>query len=690
MESFLNNAVQYLKGVGPRRDKLFERLGVRTVEDLLYYFPWKYYDRRRFTPIATLQEGDSAVIRGKVLSAGLIRTKSRKKLFRLVVGDESGKFPCTWFNQPYLAENFREGDEVIFSGKVQRYQGLQLINPEYEKLVDEEDELIHSGRIVPVYPLTEGLYQKNLREIIKQSLDRYLSLLPDMLPDGLRERWKVVSLGKALGEIHYPTDPASRDEARKRLILDEFFLLQLALLIQKARFSRQEASLPHPGPTPQLDKFLRSLPFKLTRAQKKVIGEIGRDMAAPRPMNRLLQGDVGSGKTVVAVSGLLNTVDNGYQGAIMAPTEILAVQHYQTLLEMVGPLGIETALLTGGVKGAKKKKVLEGVSSGKIKIVVGTQALIQKTVNFQKLGMVVIDEQHKFGVLQRSELRKKGSYPHVLVMTATPIPRSLTLTVYGDLDVSVIDELPPGRKQVKTYWIGPKKLKEAYNFIRSRVEAGEQAFIIYPLVEESEVLEVKSATEMFTRLQANVFPELKLGLIHGRLPAAEKDQVMDEFRAGKVRVLVSTLVVEIGIDIPNATVILVENAERFGLAQLHQLRGRVGRSRSQSYCILQGNPGTEDGRRRLQAMKTIDDGFRIARQDLEIRGPGEFFGTHQTGLTELRIGSIVADVRLMEYARRQAAGLIEEDGGLAKPEHALIREKLLKRYGGRLELGQVG
>jgi ATP-dependent DNA helicase RecG len=690
MTAVLQNNVQYLKGVGPRRAEMLARLGILTVEDLLYYFPRDYQDRRRIFPIGTLKEGEFVTIKGEILATSLSKTRSGKQIFSLVVDDGSGRIPCVWFNQPFLDNIFKSGDEAVFTGKVQRYRALQVSNPEYEKVKEDGGGLNQAGRIIPLYPLTEGLNQKALRTIIDRTLDEFLPSIPELLPMDFMERWDVISLRRAIREIHYPTGSDGLLSARKRLILDEFFTLQLALGMKREKRTRQAVSLPHNHDTPLRDRYLEGLPFRLTGAQNRVIREIKEDMTGSRAMNRLLQGDVGSGKTVCAVAALLTTVDSGYQGAIMAPTEILAMQHYENISRELAPLGVEVVLLTGGVKGAERKRILEKIEDGTIRIVAGTQALIQNKVRFKQLGMIVIDEQHKFGVRQRSDLRSKGAQPHVLVMTATPIPRTLTMTVYGDLDLSVIDEMPPGRQRIKTYWIGSKQLPQAYDYIRKRVGKGEQAFIIYPLVEESDILEVRAATAMFEELKSRVFPDLNLGLIHGRLKAEEKRRIMEDFRRQEIDILVSTMVVEIGIDIPNATVMLVENAERFGLAQLHQLRGRVGRSPKQSYCILQGNPRTEDAYRRLKAIEDIDDGFLIAREDLEIRGPGEFFGTHQTGLPELRIGSIVADIKLMEFARRQASLLLEHDPGLSSSELAHLRERLLARYGDRFELGDVG
>ncbi len=686
----LNENIQYLKGVGPVRARRLERLGVSTVEDLLYFFPRDYQDRRRISPIGTLKEGEFVCVRGEVLAGGTRKTRGGKKLFQLVAADASGRITCTWFNQAYLENVFRPGQEAIFVGRVGLYGSLQLVNPEYEILDPESGEMNRAGRIIPVYPLTEGLNQKTVRDLVERSLEQFLPQLPDPLPERFRKPWRVAALDEAIRNIHYPADREALDRSRQRLILDEFFTLQLALGLKRQKRDREVKGLPHSASTPLRDRYIASLPFRLTGAQRRAIAEIESDMTGERTMNRLLQGDVGSGKTVVAVCGILTTVDSGYQGAIMAPTEILAAQHYENIRRELEPLGVETVLLTSGIKGKRRREILERIAAGEIGVVAGTHALIQEKVDFHRLGMVVIDEQHKFGVRQRADLRKKGVGPHVLVMTATPIPRTLTLTVYGDLDVSLLDEMPPGREKVKTYWIGPEKLEGAYRFIRKEVDDGRQAFIIYPMIEESEQLELKAAAEMFERLRREVFPGIPVALIHGRLPSEEKREVMERFRKKETMILVSTVVVEIGIDIPDATVMLIENAERFGLAQLHQLRGRVGRSRHPAYCILQGNPRTEDAARRLRAIRDIDDGFQIAREDLEIRGPGEFFGTQQTGLPELRIGSIVADLELMEFARTRAFRLLEEDPALAAPDLEPLRRRLRRRYGESFELGDVG
>ncbi|MCX6350079.1 MAG: ATP-dependent DNA helicase RecG [Candidatus Aureabacteria bacterium] len=636
------DSVQYLPGVGPRRAEMLKRLGIVTLEDLLYFFPRRYLDRRSFTPIASLREGSEATIRGTVLAAGLIRTRSGRPVFRLIVADSSGKIACAWFNQPYLKTVFKTGEEAIFSGRVMFYGDLQMANPEYEKVEAEDGELLSAGRIVPVYPLTEGLNQKLMRTIIRAALVRASSGLGDMLPEETRERWKVVPSPAAVNNIHYPPAPAALRQARQRLILDEFFLLQLALALQRRTLIHGRPALPHSPRTPLFDSFLRSLPFDLTRAQRRALFEIKRDMTALYPMNRLLQGDVGSGKTVVAAGGLLVTRDSGYQGAIMAPTEILAEQHFRTLTELLRPLPVTVDLLTGGVGGEERERVLQRIRTGETGIAVGTQALIQGGVEFKALGLVVVDEQHKFGVKERAELRAKGGNPHLLVMSATPIPRTLVLTMYGDLDVSVLDEMPPGRKRVKTAWIGPDALEKAYAFIRREAVRGRQAYIVYPLIEESEGSEVKAAAERFRHLAERVFPSLRLGLLHGRMPAAAKDRMMASFRSGAVQVMVST----VGAD--------------------------------QAYCLIESSPRSEDAKQRIKILCETNDGFRIAEADLELRGTGEFFGTRQHGLPELRIGRIVADAELMEFARRQAFALIEKDPAMVAPALSRIRERVYR------------
>lgn len=685
----LNSSAQYVKGVGPKRIKILNKLGISTIHDLLYYLPRRYEDRSHFKPISQVKVNEFETIRGKVLTLGIRRTRKKISIFELAVGDKSGIIYGTWFNQPFMKDKFKIGDEVILSGKVEWYAHLQMNSPEYEVLSSGDEDTIHTGRVVPIYPLTQDLSQRSMRQIMKNCLDTYLSNVKDMLPDSILRRHKLVNLKEALFSIHFPQDMRHLEPARRRLVFDEFFLLQLGIGLHRLKIKTAHPGISHRIDGKLLSEFEKSLPFKLTPAQKRVIEQIKKDMAGNKPMNRLLQGDVGSGKTIVSIFSLLTTIQNGFQAAVMVPTEILAEQHYLTLSQLLVPLGLNVVLLISGLSKKMKEKTLTEISSGQADVIVGTHALIQEGVEFKKLGLVVIDEQHKFGVLQRANIRNKGINPDVLVMTATPIPRTLALTVYGDLDVSVIDQMPPGRGVVKTYWVGENKRPDVYRFIEKQVSRGRQAFIVYPLIEESEKLQVKAAVKMLEEFQNKIFPHLKVGLLHGRMSAQEKEKTMKAFRDGDYDILVSTTVIEVGIDIPNATVMLIENAERFGLSQLHQLRGRIGRGEHESYCILMSDAVTEESKKRLTAMTKTSDGFKIAEYDLSLRGPGEFFGTRQHGLPELKIGNLATDLKLLETARQEAFALIKQDPKLIKPEHQLIKENLKNKFSGRLGLLSV-
>lgn len=685
----LNSSAQYVKGVGPRRIKILNKLGVNTIHDLLYYLPRRHEDRSKLKPIGEVKIGEFETVRGRVLTMGLRPTKKKMTIFQLAVGDNTGVIYATWFNQPFMKNRFKIGDEVILSGKVEWYNNLQINTPEYEVLGPKDEDTIHTGRIVPIYPLTQDLYQRSIRLILKNCLDVYLTCVQEMLPRVVLQGHRLIGLEQALFNIHFPESMDLLESARRRLVFDEFFILQLGIGLHRLKIKTTVVGISHRIDDQLLAEFERCLPFKLTSAQKRVIEQIKKDMASDKPMNRLLQGDVGSGKTIVSVFSMLMTIQNGFQAAVMVPTEILAEQHYLTLSQLLVPLGLNVVLLISGLSDKLREKTLVEISSGQADLVVGTHALIQEGVKFNNLGLIVIDEQHKFGVLQRAELRHKGLNPDVLVMSATPIPRTLALTVYGDLDVSVIDQLPPGRGLVKTYWVSENKRTDVYRFVEKQVSAGRQAFIVYPLIEESDKIQVRAAVRMLNEFQSKIFPHLKVGLLHGRMSAQEKEKIMKSFRQKKYDILVSTTVIEVGIDIPNATLMLVENAERFGLSQLHQLRGRIGRGVHESYCILMSNSTTEDGKKRLTAMTRTSDGFKIAEYDLSLRGPGEFFGTHQHGLPELKIGNLVTDLKLLELARQEAFALIEQDPNLNKQEHCLIKEKLKQQFSGRLKLFSV-
>ena len=586
---------------------------------------------------------------------------------------------------------FRRGQRVVLYGKPVRYRGsLQLNHPEFEIVEDDGEEQLHTGRLVPVYPLTDGLGQRTLRSLIHRVVEEFADAVADSLPPALRRRLGLLPLTEALKGIHFPENPAQADAARRRLAFDDLFILQLGLALRR----RRDATAPgiRMGPPGPLVARLRALlPYRLTRAQERVWDEIQKDLGKGRPMNRLLQGDVGSGKTVVALLTVLTAVEAGYQAALMAPTEILAEQHSLTLGPLLTPLGVRSGLLTAGLKATERAALLGRIRTGEVDVVMGTHALIEEAVEFSRLGLAVIDEQHRFGVLQRAKLRGKGVNPHVLVMTATPIPRTLALTWYGDLDLSVIDEMPPGRQPVVTASRTEAKRPQIYDFLRTELQAGRQIYVVCPLVEESEAKDLRAATELAERLRTDVFPDVRVGLLHGRLRLDEKEAVMRAFKAGEIRILVSTTVIEVGIDVPNASVMLVEHAERFGLAQLHQLRGRIGRGPWKSYCILMaGRSLTPEAERRLEALCESQDGFFIAEVDLSLRGPGEFFGTRQSGLPEFRFANLLRDGRLLEQARREAMALVAADPRLARPEHRLLREGLLARWQGRLDLASIG
>ena len=678
----LKQSAQFIKGVGPRKIKLLNKLDIYTIEDLLYHFPRRYEDRSQFKLIRELEVGTYETIKGKVLASGLRRTRTRMTIFQLVVSDESGVVYGTWFNQPYLKDFFKNGDEVVLYGKVERYGKLQMNSPEYELLnpQDEDESTIHTGRIVPIYALTFGLGQRYLRKLIKSTLDSYLGQIDEFLPKEISRVNELISLKEALREVHFPEKFKGIDEAKRRLIFEEFFFLELALARIKQDLKENSAGIAFACRGQLLQRFKQLLPFTLTASQLKVISEIEKDMSSNKPMNRLLQGDVGSGKTVVSIWAQVICVQNGYQSALMAPTEILSEQHYRTVLKFLKPLGVKVARISSSVKKEEKKKLLSLIRNKKIDVVIGTHALIQDEVKFAKLGLAIVDEQHKFGVQQRVKLQKKGVMPDVLVMSATPIPRTLAITVFGDLDSSTIRELPPGRTPVETYWISEKKRDDLYEFLRKKIREGNQAYVVYPVIEKSKIRDLKAATRMYEHFKQLVFPDFSVGLLHGRMKDEEKSRQMELFKNRKLDLLVATTVIEVGIDIPNASVILIEHAERFGLSQLHQLRGRVGRGKAQAYCILLSNALSEDAHKRLKAMITTNDGFKIAEYDLLIRGPGEFFGSRQHGLTELKIGNILTDSEMLTAARKCAFEYLSKNPHFSGPEAQLLKEKLMEKF----------
>jgi len=678
----LDTPVQYLRGVGPARGRLLANLGVLTAADLLRMFPRDWQDRRRLARIAELTPGDPATVAGIVKLRSVQYLRRGLNLTKVVIDDGTGLLTATWFNQPFMKDRFQDGQRVLLFGKVETFRGFQIANPDYEVFENEEEERIHMGRIVPVYSLTERLSQRVLRAILFSVLSRLPEVLPEFLPAAVVTRRCFPSPASALRRIHYPETMEDLEAARERLIYEELFLQQLAMIRLQHRYQGEEGvALTTDGPL--LRKFTSVLPFELTRAQFRARDQILRDLARPRPMHRLLQGDVGCGKTVVAACGLLAAVDSGMQAALMAPTEILAMQHYFMLKRMLAPCGVSVELFTSGVPARERRLLHERLAAGEIQIAVGTHALTQDKVEFQSLGLAIVDEQHRFGVEQRALLRAKGRRPHVLVMTATPIPRTLALTAYGDLDVTVIDEQPPGRLPIKTEWLQHTSAGRAYQHALDEIAAGRQVYVIFPLVEESEKIDLKAVTTEYERLSREVFQGKRLGLMHGQLPSADKEAVMTAFKAGELDVLAATTVVEVGVDVPNATLMIVENAERFGLAQLHQLRGRVGRGAQASACYLIGDPHTEDGKIRLSTLVKVSNGFRLAEEDLALRGPGEFFGLRQHGLPDLKLADLIRDAAEIEVARQDAIDLIQADPALSRGEHQELKRLYTRIYGER-------
>ncbi|MBI2869911.1 MAG: ATP-dependent DNA helicase RecG [Chloroflexi bacterium] len=689
-EPDLDAPVTRLRGVSGSLAGKLNQLGVRTVRDLLYFFPRRHIDYSQTRPVAGLAEGEQTVV-ANVWSADVVMLGGKRGT-EAILGDETGNIRAVWFNQPYLAKTLRTNSRVALSGRVSLFRGRYVFeSPEWESVGN--GDLIHTARLVPVYPLTGGLYPRQLRKLMKEVAEEWSGALADFLPADLKQRCRLLDLSQAVAQAHYPDDQSGKDKARLRLAFDELFLLQIGVMGRKRDWRQGRPGQALDADAPLVRSFLSSLPFELTGAQKRVLGEIMTDLRKTEPMSRLLQGDVGSGKTVLATAALLTAAAAGYQSALMAPTEILAGQHFATIGGLLSnlaspadsgsvltfsgllPRPLRVALLTGDISQSRKHELQQLVSDREIDIAIGTHALTQKGVEFSRLGLVVIDEQHRFGVAQRSALRQKGLNAHMLVMTATPIPRTLALTMFGDLDISVLDELPPGRQSIKTRWLKPAQRSAAYAFIRQQAVAGRQAFIICPLIEESDAVQAQAAVSEYQTLSEKVFPDLRLGLLHGRMTPAEKDAVMGNFRAGEIDILVSTPVIEVGIDVPNATVMLVESADRFGLSQLHQFRGRVGRGAEQSYCMLLADNPSEVGRQRLDIIERVRDGFVLAEEDLKMRGPGEFFGTRQSGLPDLRMARL-SDLPLLQQARSEATALFEKDPYLK--EHPLLAKEVAR------------
>lgn len=675
--SDLKMDIQYVKGIGPKRAYKLNKLGIFTLKDLLYYFPRQYEDRNNLKKIAQLQNEDKATIKAVILGITNSNPKKGMTLTKVDIKDETGYAKLVFFNQPYISNAFKSGDTILAFGKVKKeFKNIELSSCEIEHLSNAPK---NTCKIMPIYPLTFGVTNKEITSIIKSVLSNKELVIKEYLPKTIIDKYKLCSIDYAIKNIHAPSSKENFKIALYRIIFEEFLILQLGLFMFKNGVTEVEGIKFKEND--KLKDIIDSLPFKLTKAQNRALNEIIEDMQSSKVMNRLVQGDVGSGKTVVALLALANCVLNGYQGALMAPTEILAEQHYISLTETLKEFGMNVELLVGSLTKKQKEKVLERVKNKEIDILIGTHALIEDKVEFNNLGIVITDEQHRFGVRQRGKLSDKGNNPDVLVMTATPIPRTLALILYGDLDISIIDELPPGRQPIDTIAVSKDKRDRAYNnLVRAEVEKGRQVYIVCPLVEESESIEAKAAVELVEELKQEYFSDLKVGLLHGKMKASEKDNIMKSFKNKELDILVSTTVIEVGVNVPNATLMIIENAERFGLAQLHQLRGRVGRGKHKSYCILIYASKSEVCRQRMSIMEETNDGFKISEKDLEIRGPGEFFGTRQHGLPELKIANIFKHMKILKIAQQEARYIIGEDSKLQNSKNKLLKNEIIDKF----------
>lgn len=671
--------VRFLKGVGPGRAAKLNKLNIFTVEDLLNYFPAKYEDRRTVKKISQLKDNSKSLLKIKIFEKPR-KTRLRKKMtiIKAIGKDETGFITLTFFNQDFLMNKLIEGEMYYVFGAVKAgYGKFEMTNPEIELCKNDWK----ANRITPIYGLTYGLSNNELTKLMKTAIETYYEHIENVIPDEISAEYGLISRRNAIRYLHFPENGRKYSLGKKTIVYEKLLIMQLGLMAIKSNL-RNDSPGNEIKNTVSSDKLIRSIPYKLTNAQLKVIDEIKRDMSVTRPMNRLVQGDVGSGKTVVAIYALLSAVDSGYQASMMAPTEILALQHYETITEYLSmaDIHINVAFLSGSTKAKEKKEILEKLKSGQIDIIVGTHALIEDNVEFKNIGLVITDEQHRFGVRQRGRLSNKGSNPDILVMTATPIPRTLALMLYGDLDISIIDEMPPGRQKVITNIIKGSDKEKAYEFIKKQINEGRQAYIVAPLVEESENLELDSASEIFEELKSTYFSDYNLGLLHGKMSNSEKEEVMNEFYSGRINVLVSTTVIEVGVNVPNSTIMLVLNAERFGLAQLHQLRGRVGRGGHQSYCILVNESKTRKSADRMNILKSTNNGFVIAEEDLKIRGPGDFFGTRQHGLSGYDIQSIVSDVETVRNAQYLSKKILKENPDLAGDDYKNLKKAIINLF----------
>lgn len=679
----LSMSVQYVKGVGPKRAAKLRKMGINTVEDLIYFFPRGYEDRRKFNNISNAVNGEKMSFRVSVSGRpNVLRPRRNLSILKIPVKDNTGMAYLTWFNQDYLADNFRIGEKLTINGKVKRIANeIQIQNPTYEKEGSSNKKV---GRIVPIYSLTDKLTNNEMTLIVNNALKSYISNVKEIFPKSIIDKFNLISVKEAILNIHFPQSREKFLKSRQRLVFEELLTLQLGLFIIKNKTKSNNKGISFER-VDELKEFIYKLPFTLTNAQKRVLKEIEIDMESYEQMNRLVQGDVGSGKTVIAVLAMFKAWKSGYQSTMMAPTEILATQHFETIKSMLKDYDIRCELLVGSLSQSKKNEILADLKNGNIDILVGTHAIIQDNVKFNRLGLAVTDEQHRFGVSQRAVLSQKGLNPDVLVMTATPIPRTLALILYGDLDISIIDELPPGRKIIETYSIGIGMEKRLIEFIKKQIKEGRQAYIVSPLIEESDTLNVKACEELYKRFKGEVFKDFEVGLLHGKMKAEEKEEIINEFKDGKVDILVSTTVIEVGVNVPNASIMVIYNAERFGLAQLHQLRGRVGRGEYQSYCILINEGKSKISQERMRIMQKTNDGFKISEKDLELRGPGEFFGTKQHGLPDLKIANLFTDINILKIAQKEAAEILNSDPYLEDAKYKLLKEKIKDMFKGKTD-----
>jgi ATP-dependent DNA helicase RecG len=687
--------IKFIKGIGPKRSQALNSIGITNFEELIEYFPRRYLDRRTIVPLDRLSTDKEVTVVGKIEAAGIKRL--RKKIFYLVISDDKGLLEAVWFNFVDQYKNvFKVGEWVALSGKVSYYRGYQLTHPDFDRLGDGDlNKMMNTGKILPLYKLSDPLRKHGFnsyvfRKIFQEIINSHLENFNEILPNKIKEKYLFLGRRDSYKNIHFPENTDSLEKSINRFKYEEFFFLQLILALQIYHYKEKEKGLSFSKPSKNVEILFNNLPFQLTDAQKRVIKEIRKDMKNPHPMNRLLQGDVGSGKTLVAVMAMLIALDNGFQAALMVPTEILAEQHYFNINNLLKKLNVKISVLTGS-SSKKARDILQNeLNKKEPHIIIGTHALFQEGIDYTQLGLIIIDEQHRFGVMQRAALQEKGIKSDLLLMTATPIPRSLALTVYGNLDVSVLDELPPGRQSIKTIWRFDDKSKEIYKFIAENIEAGSQVFIVFPLVEESEKLDLKAATESYDKLKSTYFKNKSIGLLHGRMRSADKDIIMKKFAKGEINVLVSTTIIEVGVDVPNATIMLIEHAERFGLSQLHQLRGRVGRSSKKSYCILKTphNIG-ENAIQRMKIMSETNDGFKIAEEDLKIRGWGDFLGIKQSGMPEFNLANPIRDQKILQQARADAVNLVKSDPRLNLKEHKILKNIIINKYSEKLKLMNV-